>query len=684
MVLSHPFVKTTTLAATVFLSDSKQTGGPPPVLGAIVLAAILISLSWLFYHEVISWFPSHIHAWTQSDRLALALGFVDNGYNFFLPQTYNMFTKGGVTGVDFPIHEYVIALVMGLTGSRDPVVFRMYTLIYSLIGYMFLYAASFRLCKRVFHAMIVVLAAFTFPIVVYYQAGFIPSATSLASIYIAYYFLIRNIERPSPKAFALAIGFFTLAALPRLSVNVVLFAVLLLSMYRWYLARKVVRYEAIIFAIAYSVVLAAFAYKTYLNAEYGSRFLTKLMPPGDASDLLYIIEESWRRWRLQLLSVYHWLLLAVAMLALLAAVRKKALVQIDRQLITLATLITLGAGTFFLLLARQFVAHEYYFMDVLYPALVLFIMVGVSKIKIESYLDRMFWPALLLALIIGGTVESIAVQTEKYAVTQWDRGEVTRKNFTGSNELLDALKVPENALILVYEAYSTNAPLLLMDRKGYTCIDATEANIREMIAFDYDYVVIQDIYFMSDVVYNAPWLPSCLDRVGGNGKVSVYQRSEGGCDFENDYSDRAAALLGLGTPLAIYSGEIGREDSTGRISNLEHPVTSEVEFGPTLGLHADSLKQATHVEVEVSFADLEGMKYPYSMEFVCAVQSVEGANKHYTSTTFKMKEGRRSNISHLFPVRDINPADVLKCYVWNRYRAETGITEITFRLYRQD
>jgi hypothetical protein len=88
------------------------------------LLGLLLLLSVLYYHNTIGLPPSYIHSWTQSDRYAISLKFLENGFNFFKPQTFNLSTIDGITGVDFPLHEYLVALIMKITGSSSPVIFR--------------------------------------------------------------------------------------------------------------------------------------------------------------------------------------------------------------------------------------------------------------------------------------------------------------------------------------------------------------------------------------------------------------------------------------------------------------------------------------------------------------------------------------------------------------------------------
>ena len=103
-----------------------------------------------FQFQKINEFPQYKHCWAQCDRYALALGFINNGGDFFHPETFiynNQFPTGDfntirnttITSVDFPIHDYCVSLLMRIFHTFDPWCFRLYILIYSVIGLFFLY-----------------------------------------------------------------------------------------------------------------------------------------------------------------------------------------------------------------------------------------------------------------------------------------------------------------------------------------------------------------------------------------------------------------------------------------------------------------------------------------------------------------------------------------------------------------
>jgi len=88
----------------------------------ILIILLLGTVSLFLHRKEINDFPQHIHAWAQSDYYAISLGFIDNGFDFFHPQTYTQnpqFPDGfltpkenGITSADFPIHTYSVALLM--------------------------------------------------------------------------------------------------------------------------------------------------------------------------------------------------------------------------------------------------------------------------------------------------------------------------------------------------------------------------------------------------------------------------------------------------------------------------------------------------------------------------------------------------------------------------------------------
>ena len=269
----------------------------------LILAFALAALCVYFHRETITLFPAHIHAWTQSDRYALALRFEENT-NLFLPRTFNLATRNGVTAVDLPLHDWLAGMFMRILGTDQPWVFRLWTLLLSLACTFFLYRLAAQQTQSGWGGLVVALWTFTLPVVVYYQDGFLPSAAGFALLMIAYERYFNYKEDQKPVQLVQAVLFFTLAALPRSPMVMFLVCVALQEIF----SRRFKR-EHLVFVPSF-VLFGAWAwYKKSLSAEYGSQFLMQLTPADSWSEFWTTTRSVWERWRMQLLTWPHCVLL---------------------------------------------------------------------------------------------------------------------------------------------------------------------------------------------------------------------------------------------------------------------------------------------------------------------------------------------------------------------------------------
>ena len=178
---------------------------------------IIIFLSLLFHLRYIHEFPSFIHAWAQSDRYALSLGFVKNNLNLFKPQTFVMNHqfpddwkvpgKNSITSVDFPIHDYIPAVFMKISGINSAWIFRLYILLYSCIGLFYLFKLSYLQTNDTIKSIFILIFAATSPVFVFYQCGFLPTIPSLSNAIIGIYFYLKYLKQNNKIDFRIAICF---------------------------------------------------------------------------------------------------------------------------------------------------------------------------------------------------------------------------------------------------------------------------------------------------------------------------------------------------------------------------------------------------------------------------------------------------------------------------------------------
>ncbi len=438
--------------------------------------------------------------------------------------------------------------------------------------------------------MAVVVFSFTFPVLAYYQAGFVPSAPALSTAFIAYYFYFKNVKHKDNVSFYLAIGLMLAAALYRSPFNIFLFAILLNELWNAFNSRKILWQRFSVMGIAYLLLFAFQVYKKYLKEEFGSMFLTELMPARSVDEFVNIIETVWLNWSMSYFTWAHYILLLLALVGLLYAVLvKKQKIDFDSGLPVQVFLCLGGAFLYFLLMARQFPDHDYYFIDTFYLGFILFFILGLQFITTNSRGIQLVFNSALFLLLVWASHSAAGIQRYRYTFNFWDFGEITHQNFVGSAEFLDSLGIGRDATVLVLDAYSTNAPLILMERRGYTVQHTLKENIQSGIKEGADYIVIQDELLPTGVILNYPELTQHLNKIDGNGRITVYTYSE------NEIDQTLEDLLWNDVSLTVDPLDFNSKDSTSLWSHTlpaaeDHKALlpgSEL-FGPIWEFNGDS------------------------------------------------------------------------------------------------
>ncbi len=541
-------------------------------------------LSYWLYVSRISLFPSFIHAWTQSDRYALALGFLNNGFDFFHPQTFNLITVNGITQVDFPIHEYVVALLMKLSGIHEPVVFRMYTLCYGVVGLYFI----FRLVKdfggTFFHGLFVALFIMTCPVFTYYLDGFLPSIPSFANAMIGYYFFFRYKRDSVRRDFILSILFFTLAALARLPFIIFLFAICAQQLLDYLRRKKMNRPELSLMAGGLGFVLLYLFYNIFLAKKYGSQFLLALMPAESIADFKELFSRVIAQWKYEYFSTFHYYTLVVILVFTISFILIKKTISENKFMLTQLVIAFCGSALYLILMTQQFPEHDYYFIDSFYPVVALLLVYCILRIQTPSPLSKIFFTLVTCLMIYFFSTATSKVQDERYKFQTWDRTEITRQNFTGAEHFIDSIGISKDAKMLVLDAYTTNTSLILMNRKGHTLLWTTKENIDTFLKKDVDYVVMQNCFLPSDIIHFDPEIIAQLEKVADNGTISIYRKEK----KENRTLDE---FLGIKKETTLYNCFNDFEsDSSCKNADLSKR-SSENKFDGTSSLLVDGMTE---------------------------------------------------------------------------------------------
>ncbi|MNJ88813.1 hypothetical protein D3C87_63700 [compost metagenome] len=504
------------------------------------IALLLITaITAIFQLKHINEFPAYNHTWAQNDRLALANGFVRNDLNFFKPQNYilnHQFPKNWsdpsystVTAVEFPVHDYVPAVFMKLFGTNEPWVFHAYILIYSIIGFFFLYLLAEKITGSSVKSGLVVLFAITSPVYTFYQGGFLPTIPSIANTIIAFYCYSLYFEGRGSKWFKWALFFFTLAALARFTFIIPYFALLGFELIRIF--RKKARFWPNIIGVALSflAILAVQYYNSTLRAKYGSDFLSELLPAENAEERRNILKHMWENLVLVYFSVKHYfllfLLVVLVLISLLIRQRNTDRRYMGWWLICLFWLI--GVCLFWLAMTKQFVAHDYYFLDTFYLPIVFFVALCVSVLpKPQWYFGETIMALFVIYFGIVAFKETTAFQKQRRVFVANDQFTGSGINFEGSDEFLTKAGVGREDTILVIHAYGPNIPFIKMNRVGLAVVGHTPDDIDRGLNWKWDYVVFQKPYFMQDVYAIYPDILQKVESIATNENLILCKRKQ--------------------------------------------------------------------------------------------------------------------------------------------------------------
>lgn len=667
------------------------------------IAFIVIAFWGIFFnYRYLNEFPSHTHAWAQCDRYALALGFVENDLNLFLPQTYvyNKQVPGfitafpnTVTAVDFPIHDYIPAVIMKVTGSDAPWVFRSYILLYSCIGLFFLFRLAYLLTGDFWKSLLVLLFAATSPVFVYYQAGFLPTIPSLANAMIGLFFYIRSVRDGRKWDFALGILFLTLGAMSRTPFAIVLIAVLGLEFLR--VLRKEVRFRQRIVPVLLSAVAIGgyILYNNILRNTYGAMFISTPGPVHSWQEAHEILDIVWKQWVLVYFSLSQYIVFGLVVLLSVICVifRKRSRSSFRWQMHLMLLAWFIGSLIYSGLMLTKFREHDYYIMDALFlPVLFLLILLLAAIPKLPARYYAWIGASVLVIVAILWVPSVLVSQEERYTAHPWDNDYKTATDFSGSGELLESLGYDHNARVMAVFPISPNMPFIYMKRKGYFVPPNALDILQEAFLWNFDCILIPNRYLLE--IYNLyPGIVKRISKTGGNQYLTVYEPAPGmedqtildltsirrrkpvftcGITFDNEQADTSWQGIVL-TDEQPYSGQYAGK------------VTGEHLWGAAW--HSDTLagifrgrNRSVVVRAKVRNQDCDAC-------YVVVHLLVNGETRFYKASDIAYMSEHPGEWKEVIVVNELPRMDEDSCsfsvYIWNKKMCNLAYDDIQVDIY---
>lgn len=487
---------------------------------------------WPYFNE----FPLFTHAWAQSDRYAIALGFIQNNFDLFHPQTFVFNPQfpfdwhhrydDTITAVDFPIHDFIVAILMKLFGTNTPIVFRVYTFIWSLIGLLFLFRLSNEVLKNHIKSLIVIVLAMTSPVFIFYQSGFLPSIPSWSCAIIGLYWYSLFVQKSKFKYLIYTVFFITIATLTRSTFAIILISIIGVEFIKIlkFKARDILK-KVMLFGGSLSIILIYSYYNGLLRNNHGSMFLHYLLPVESWEHFKEFLLLTIESWGLQYFTLNHYYLMILIVLVgglfIFLKIRNKQRIQIEYSLLVFASIS--GYCIFFLLMIWQFPHHDYYFIDTFFIPFLLLILLCFKNIP-DFKFDKIIYGLLLIFLSVIVIPQGKENQKERRVENDWDVMLSTYNNFKDSDLFLDSLSISHEAKILSVKPYAPNYTFILMKRSGYVFMNMSKENFEEKLAWNPDYIVFQNTFLETEIQKNYPEILNQLTFIATNNKISVFKQ----------------------------------------------------------------------------------------------------------------------------------------------------------------
>jgi hypothetical protein len=493
-------------------------------------------------------YPTHIHAWAEQDHYALALGFINNGFDFFHPETmiYNKQFPGWwkeaydntITSVDFPIHEYLVALLMKLLGTTSPWVFRLWTLLWGFLGLFFLYRIAFHLTHDSIKSALVTAIALTSPVYAYFLNGFLPSVPALSLGVIGLWFYLKYYDSNQRKHFHLSMAFLTLAMLMRTTFSIELIAILCFELLRIFRKESTLLDKLPSILISAALFLAYFLWNRHLRNLYGTLFLNELLPPEDWQDAKELIADTYHKWTFQYFQkTQYWIFLLIALAAIAISIyqsikNKKDASTLKKPLSLwwLPLIEIFGCLLFSIAMMQQLPFHDYYLIDTFFLPILLLITLALDVLPNHHEVHPLSWGAFLVGIVCAIMVIN-AKNTQVERRESENEALVSYEVYQDADLLLDSLNIPRDAKILCLYGYAQNGPFIQMKRKGYTVMNNDNDLLETALTWDFDYVIVANGKYADN--FKEKSIPlSKLKRIGGNKYLNVCTADNDGIYYE--------------------------------------------------------------------------------------------------------------------------------------------------------
>jgi len=486
--------------------------------------------------------PMGVHDWGQADRLAIAKCYAEDR-SFWEPATYFQQIDDGRVGCEFPILQFIIGKTAKYTFGQSiiPHLYRWLVGLFWAVSLWFLFLFNKNILKvDELQSWLFALFWSCTPVLLHYGFGFLIDIPAYAMIVAMLYFLFLFHQNQSNySAFRKALIFGLTAAMLKVSAFIFTGGILLVW-FIWFLKDVKFRKKTFHTALVVSVGAGALLYYTYFHYikfnsdNYISVFISWTTPLG-SKDFFQVLGNSFYRWHLELFTIVHWIILIIGTLLVFVHLyrkrNKERLSANSSVLIAFFSIVLVLKIVFLTLYGIQFKDHDYYFIVVFMPLLVLYGSYIAKNLWLLSKNRSWKW---MIYIALSFSIYVSLKQSLERRNNFYEKGKVWINSdlewLLKFRKTGDIDNLPKNKSVAVLFENSFNVHLVHLNRKGIVFNQeemSRDEPYFESISCEFkpDFFVLQKKYVELFEKYKSEWF-SDLNIFYENEELLIYQTSK--------------------------------------------------------------------------------------------------------------------------------------------------------------
>jgi hypothetical protein len=176
---------------------------------------LLISMHLLLHLPFIHFPPSYIHTWKQCNTMAVIRNFQEEDMNIFHPRVDGRKNTNGVTGMQFPSYEFIVASVGKIIGFHETTA-RVVTLIIFAFCLYFFYGLIYFIFQSRFAAAVGAWSLCWCPELYYHSNNALPDILAFTCAVGGFWFFLRWNKEKKNMDMVWTIFFITMAGLTKI------------------------------------------------------------------------------------------------------------------------------------------------------------------------------------------------------------------------------------------------------------------------------------------------------------------------------------------------------------------------------------------------------------------------------------------------------------------------------------